>query len=132
MTPVQLLAALALAFPYSAPLFRLDTVSSLTTAAEAHGVPAPILAAVCFAESRINTDARSVSLCGTRVAHRYINGALSADIAARSLARRHAECGTWPRALVAYRWGLGCGAPDANGYAGRVLRMAQRIERRSR
>ena len=131
MTAAQLLAALALVFPQSAGLFRLETMTTLATAAASHGIPAQVLAAVCFAESRLATDPRAVSLCGTRVDHRYIDGALSADIAARSLARRHAECRTWPRALVAYRWGLGCGAPDANGYAGRVLAIANRIERRT-
>jgi hypothetical protein len=133
MTPVQALAALALVFPGSASSLRAEPVRLVVEAAERHHVPAPMLLAACWMESRLGTAPQYASLCGTRVAHVYVGSdALSADIAGRSLARRFGECGTWPRALVAYRWGLGCGAPDANGYAGRVLRMAQRIERRSR
>ena len=132
MTGAQLLGALALVFPYSAPLLRLDPIADIARASEVHDVPAAIVAAVCWQESRAGTDARAVSLCGTRIGHRYVDGALSADIAARSLARRHAECGTWARALVAYRWGVGCSAPDVSGYARRVLDVARRIDGRAR
>lgn len=127
MTSTTLVALLALAFPASAHLLRLDVVAALTRAADAHHVPAPVLAAVCWAESRVGTAPRYASLCGTRVHHAYVTGALSADIAALSLRRRRAECGSWMRALVAYRWGRGCSEPDANGYARRVLRVARRL-----
>ena len=128
MSPAAaLVAALALAWPDLAPMLRLDVAASVTNAATTHGVPVPMLAAVCFAESRMGTVARYASLCGTRVHHAYVNGALSADIAARSLRRRRAECGSWPRALAAYRWGRGCSSTDPTGYARRVLRVARRL-----
>jgi len=127
MSPAHHVALLALAFPASAHLLRLDVVAALARAADAHHVPAPVLAAVCWCESRVGTAPRYASLCGTRIHHAYVNGALSADIAALSLRRRRAECGSWPRALVAYRWGRGCLAADPTGYARRVLRVAQRL-----
>lgn len=127
MSPAALVALLALAFPASAHLLRLDVVAALTRAADAHHVPAPVLAAVCWAESRVGTAPRYASLCGTRVRHVYVSGALSADIAALSLRRRRAECGSWPRALAYYRTGRGCGSTDPTGYALRVLRVARRL-----
>ena len=127
MTAAALLAALALAFPASAALLRLDVADAIVRASTAHGVPVAIVAATCFAESRMGTAPRYASLCGTRVHHAYVSGALSADIAARSLARRHAECGTWSRALVYYRTGSGCGAADPTRYAPRVLAVARRL-----
>ena len=128
MSPAAaLVAALALSWPDIAPMLRLDVAASVTRAATTHGVPVAIVAGVCFAESRMGTAPRYASLCGTRVHHAYVNGALSADIAARSLRRRRAECGSWPRALVAYRWGSGCGRADSSGYARGVLRVARRL-----
>lgn len=127
MSPAHLVALLALAFPASAHLLRLDVVAALARAADAHHVPAPVLAAVCWCESRVGTAPRYASLCGTRIHHAYVNGALSADIAALSLRRRRAECGSWPRALAYYRTGRGCGSTDPTGYARRVLRVAQRL-----
>lgn len=127
MSPAHLVALLALAFPASAHLLRIDVVAALTRAADAHHVPAPVLAAVCWCESRVGTAPRYASLCGTRIHHAYVNGALSADIAALSLRRRRAECGSWPRALAYYRTGRGCGSTDPTGYARRVLRVAQRL-----
>ena len=127
MSPATLVALLALAFPASAHLLRLDVVAALTRAADAHHVPAPVLAAVCWAESRVGTAPRYASLCGTRIHHAYITGALSADIAALSLRRRRAECGSWMRALAYYRTGRGCGSTDPTGYARRVLRVARRL-----
>ncbi len=128
MSAASLLTLLALAFPASAHLLRLDVVASLVRAADTHHVPAPIVAAVSWLESRAGTAPRYASLAGVRINHAYIRSdALSADIAARSLARRRAECGGWLRALVAYRWGRGCSAPDATGYAPRVLALARRL-----
>mgnify|MGYP003658639605 CR=1 FL=1 len=127
MSPAaHLVALLAFAFPASAPLLRLDVADAIVRAAAAHHVPVAIVAAVCFAESRLGTVPRYASLCGTRVHHAYVSGALSADIAARSLARRRGECGSWPRALTSYRWGRGCGHADT-GYALRVLAVARRL-----
>lgn len=128
MSPAAaLVAALALAFPASAPLLRLDVADAITRAATTHHVPVAIVAAVAWAESRAGTAPRYASLAGVRVAHRYIRpDALSADIAARSLARRRGECGTWSRALTSYRWGRGCGHADT-GYALRVLAVARRL-----
>jgi hypothetical protein len=123
----QLLALLALAFPASAPLLRLDVADAIVRAANTHHVPVAIVAAVAWAESRAGTAPRYASLAGVRVAHRYIRSdALSADIAARSLARRHAECGSWPGALASYRWGRGC-STDPTRYAPRVLDVARRL-----
>jgi len=121
-----LIAALAFAFPSSAHLLRLDVADAITRAATTHGVPVAIVAAVSWAESRAGTAPRYASLCGTRVHHTYVSGALSADIAARSLARRHAECGGWLRALAAYRTGQGCRGNDG-GYGVRVLSVARRL-----
>ena len=127
MSPATLVALLALAWPDLAPLFRLDVAASVTRAADAHHVPAAIVAGVCFAESRMGTAPRYASLCGTRIRHVYVNGALSADIAALSLRRRRAECGSWVRALAYYRTGRGCASSDPTGYARRVLRVARRL-----
>lgn len=128
MTAVHLLALLALAFPASSSMLRLDAVALVVASADAHHVPAPILAGVCFLESRLGMAPRYASLCGVRVAHRYIRSdALSADIAARSLARRRAECGSWTRALAMYRWGGSCAVVDRTRYAPRVLAVARRL-----
>jgi len=123
-----LVAVLAVAFPASSHLLRLDVADAIVRAATTHHVPVAIVAAVSWAESRAGTAPRYASLAGVRVAHRYIRSdALSADIAARSLARRHAECGTWPRALVSYRWGRGCQDADPTRYAPRVMAVARRL-----
>lgn len=129
MSPAAaLVAALALAFPASSHLLRLDVADALTRAATTHHVPVAIVAAVAWCESRAGTAPRYASLAGVRVAHRYVhNDALSADIAARSLRRRRAECGSWPRALAYYRTGRGCSSTDPTGYARRVLRVARRL-----
>lgn len=129
MSPAAaLVAALALAFPASSHLLRLDVADAIVRAATVHHVPVAIVASVAWCESRAGTAPRYASLAGVRVAHRYIRSdALSADIAARSLARRRAECGSWPRALVSYRWGRGCSSADPTRYAPRVLRVARRL-----
>lgn len=128
MTAAHLVALLALAFPASAPLLRLDVAASLVAASATHGVPVEIVAAVAWAESRAGTAPRYASLAGVRVAHAYVRSdALSADIAARSLSRRRAECGTWLRALAAYRTGGGCSSSDPTRYAPRVLAVARRL-----
>lgn len=128
MSPAALLAALALAFPASSHLLRLDVADAIVRASTVHRVPVPIVAAVSWAESRAGTAPRYASLAGVRVAHRYVRSdALSADLAARSLARRRAECGSWPRALVSYRWGRGCQGADPTRYAPRVLAVARRL-----
>ena len=128
MCVLRAVALLALAFPASAHLLRLDVVAALTHAADAHHVPAPIVAAVCWAESRLGTAPRYASLCGVRVHHAYVRSdALSADLAALSLRRRRAECGSWPRALAYYRTGRGCSSTDPTRYGARVLAVARRL-----
>ena len=129
MSPAAaLVAALALAFPASSHLLRLDVADALTRAATTHHVPVAIVAAVAWCESRAGTAPRYASLAGVRIAHRYVRSdALSADIAARSLRRRRAECGSWPRALAYYRTGRGCSSTDPTGYARGVLRVARRL-----
>jgi hypothetical protein len=128
VTAAHLVALLALAFPASSHLLRLDVADAIVRAADAHHVPAPIVAAVSWAESRAGTAPRYASLAGVRVEHRYVRSdALSADIAARSLARRRLECGSWLRALTAYRWGRGCASTDPTRYAPRVLSVAHRL-----
>jgi hypothetical protein len=99
---------IALAFPGSARLLRLDVVTLLTRAADAAGVPTPLLGAGCWAESHVGTAPRYASLCGVRVRHAYVrDDARSATLAAGTLARRYAECRSWARALVAFRSGRG-------------------------
>lgn len=131
VTPAELLALLATAFPSVAPRVSLDVATALTSAAEAADVPAPLLAAVCWTESRLGTAPRAVSLCGVRLHHAFVrDDARSADIAARTLAHRRAECGSWTRALAAFRTGRGCHARDRSGYARRVLAVARRLDLR--
>lgn len=132
MTAVLLLAILAALFPSSASALRLSTMDAIVDAATEHHVPVAMLSAVCWMESRGGTAPRFASLCGVRIAHVYVrNAALSADIAGRSLSRRLAECGTWPRALVAWRFGRGCSVPDSTGYARRTIALAARITARA-
>jgi hypothetical protein len=128
VTPETLLALLALAFPSAAQRMRPEVAPMLTRAADAEGVPAPLLAAVCWTESRLGTAPRYASLCGIRVRHAFVrDDARSAGLAAGLLARRLAECGTWRRALVTFRSGRGCDAADPSGYADRVLAVARRL-----
>jgi len=123
-----LVAVLALTFPASSHLLRLDVADAIVRAATVHHVPVAIVAAVSWAESRAGTAPRYASLAGVRVHHVYVRSdALSVDIAARSLARRRAECGSWSRALVSYRWGRGCGGADPTRYAPRVMAVARRL-----
>jgi hypothetical protein len=83
-----LVAALALAFPASSHLLRLEVATALTRAASVHHVPVAIVAAVAWCESRAGTAPRYASLAGVRIAHRYIRSdALSADRAATGYAR---------------------------------------------
>ncbi|MDB4931132.1 MAG: hypothetical protein JWM10_3616 [Myxococcaceae bacterium] len=128
MTPETLLALLTLAFPSSAHRVRPEVAPLLTRAADVAAIPAPLLAAVCWTESRLGTAPRYASLCGIRVRHAFVrDDARSAELAAGLLARRFAECGTWRRALVAFRAGDGCRAADPSGYADRVLGVARRL-----
>lgn len=128
MTPAALVALLALAFPASAALLRLDAADAVVRAADVHHVPVAIVAAVSWAESRMGTAPRYASLAGVRIRHAYVRSdALSADLAARSLRRRRAECGSWPRALAYYRTGRGCSSTDPTRYGARVLAVARRL-----
>ena len=125
---MTLAAALALALVYAHP--AAVTVALVESAALAHGVPRTLLAAACWQESRLGTAPRYASLCGVRVRHVYVrDDVMSAHLAALSLARRRAECSSWPHALAAYRYGTGCGAADRTGYVRRTLALARRIER---
>ncbi len=129
MSPAELMALLTLAFPSAAPSLRMEVVTLLTRAADESDVPAPLLAAVCWIESRLGTAPRAASLCGMRLHHAFVrDDARSAELAARTLAHRRAECGSWSRALVAFRSGHGCAARDTTGYARRVLAVAQRLD----
>ena len=125
---MTLATALSLVLLYAHP--AAATVALVESAALAHGVPRALLAAVCFVESRLGTSPRYASLCGVRVRHVYVrDDVMSAHLAALSLARRHAECSSWPHALAAYRYGTGCGAVDRTGYVRRTLALQARIER---
>jgi hypothetical protein len=127
MTIEDLLLALTLFLGRAPPP---HTVSYVYDAATDVGVPPELVAALCTLESRMGTDPRAVSLCGTRVRGRYEpDPESSAWLAASSLGHWWATCRTWPRAIVAWRYGRGCAAPDPFGYAARALALAARLRR---
>lgn len=104
-------------------------------AARSERVDVSVLAAVCWQETRLGAPRRGdtraapyASLCGVRIAHRYVaDDARSATLAARSLRRHRARCRTWPRAVAAYRTDGVCGAPLGRGYALRATSLAARL-----
>ncbi len=97
-------------------------------AAASQGVPAAVLGAVCWSETRLGAWRAYASLCGVRLDHRYIaDDERSATIAARTLAHLFAQCRTWPRAFARYRTGGACGNPAGMGYALRTDGTAARL-----
>jgi hypothetical protein len=105
------------------------------SAARAEGVDVAMVAAVCWQETRLGAPRRGettsrpfASLCGVRIAHRYIaDDARSAALAARSLRRHRARCGSWPAAVSAYRTDGVCGAVRGRGYAAGAVALAGRL-----
>lgn len=105
------------------------------SAARAEGVDVAMVAAVCWQETRLGAPRRGettsrpfASLCGVRIAHRYIaDDARSAALAARSLRRHRARCHSWPAAVAAYRTDGVCGAVRGRGYAAGAVALAGRL-----
>lgn len=124
---MTLAAALLALWPWLAGV-PADPLRAVEVAAADYGVPLDVLAAVCWQESRLGLAPRYASLCGVRIAHRYVrDDGQSATIAARTLARAHARCGSWLRAVAAYRADGRCGSPAGLPYARRALGLAARL-----
>jgi hypothetical protein len=133
--------ALASLWPYldALPAAEVDAFERRAAIVEAAavdaGVDVAVLAAVCWQETRLgaprrgDTSARPyASLCGVRVGHRYVaDDADSARIAARSLLRHRARCGSWPSAVAAYRTNGRCGDGAGRDYAARAQSIARRL-----
>lgn len=115
---------LLLAMPLLAAqiLARPDYVLAVDQAARAEALPRGHLAAVCALES--GWGRAPGAWCG--VTHPRTPAPQQAQAAARILARMHRVCGSWPRALAAYRWGS-CAHPDTTGYVRRALALAERV-----
>jgi hypothetical protein len=116
--------ALILLFPSMAPWVRShpEIPQAIVQAAETHGVPAHILMAVCFTESRLGADMRTQLTCGVYRTPRD----RQADAAAHAIARWNVRCGSWRRALRMFRGSL-CSSPDPHGYVPRVMALAERL-----
>ena len=113
---VALLAAVLTLWRVAASPALTERTRLVAVAAARSGVPASLLAAVCWCESRLG--------------HRYVrDDAASADIAARSLAGLVRRCGTPAAALAAYRVAGVCADPRGAAYATIVLSTAGRIVR---
>lgn len=120
---------LAEALHHVYPCLHADpaVVAIVRDAAVAAGVPCALMASVCFVESRFGRDPRALSLCGVRLRGRYVRDAgRSAAIGARSLARHHARCRTWPSALIAWHQRGRCADRD-DGFARNVLGVWGRL-----
>lgn len=121
---MTLLELLMVALPALAPWVREHPrmVDRIALAAMVHGVPQPVLAAVCVVESGLGS---------ARVPHR-VCGVMNADnehqpeAAAHALARWHRVCGTWRGAMALFHHGRGC-QPGPDGYSIRAARLAARI-----
>ena len=100
------------------------TVAFLDEAARAEGVPVEHVFGVCLNESGAGTSRRPARLCGV-MRHAATMG-VQAEVAARSLARRYAECRTWDGAYARFNTGGRC-APNA--YARDVGRFVGRLVR---
>lgn len=100
------------------------TVAFLDEAARAEGVPVEHVFGVCLNESGAGTSRHPARLCGV-MRHANTLG-VQAEVAARSLARRFAECGSWAGAYARYNTGGRC-AP--NPYAADVGRFVVRVGR---
>lgn len=95
-----------------------------------HARSALLVAAVCFAESRAGLDGRAASRCGVRLHGHYVRDArIAVRVAAMSLLRWRRRCGNVRGAVLVYRHGRGCGAPDSTGYASAVLAVERRLHR---
>lgn len=133
--------ALAALWPYldALPPAEADAFERRAAIVEAAAVAAEVdvatLAAVCWQETRLGAPRRGdaharpyASLCGVRVAHRYVaDDARSAAIAARSLRRHRARCGSWPSAVAAYRTDGRCGDGRGRRYAASARELARRL-----
>lgn len=129
MSAAHLLATVLTLWRVAASPALTERTRLVAVAAARSGVPASLLAAVCWCESRLGS-APLASLCGVRLGHRYVrDDAQSADIAARSLAGLVRRCGTPAAALAAYRVAGVCADPRGAAYATIVLSTAGRIVR---
>lgn len=119
-----LVAALLALYPRLAPWVEAhpEIPRAVLAAADEHDVPASLLLAVCYTESRLGADPRTQLTCGVYRAPR----ARQAEAAAHAIARWRARCGSWRRALRMFRGGR-CDAPDPHGYVGRVTGLSSRI-----
>lgn len=135
---MSLAAALLTIFPHLAPYLSASPLGArvvyvaranvIESAARLQGVPVEVVGAVCWSETRLGVWRAYASLCGVRLDHRYVaDDDRSAEIAARTLGRLHARCGTWPRALARYRTGGPCGDPRGMGYALATVGTAERL-----
>lgn len=116
MSAAHLLATVLTLWRVAASPALTERTRLVAVAAARSGVPASLLAAVCWCESRLG--------------HRYVrDDAASADIAARSLAGLVRRCGTPAAALAAYRVAGVCADPRGAAYATIVLSTAGRIVR---
>ena len=136
--------ALAALWPYldALPAAEVAAFERRAAIVEAAAVDADVdvatLAAVCWQETRLGAPRRGdisarpyASLCGVRIAHRYVgDDARSAAIAARSLVRHRARCGSWPAAVAAYRTDGRCGDGRGRGYAASARALARRLAAR--
>lgn len=133
--------AFAALWPFLAdlPAAEVDAFERRAAIVEAAAVEAGVdvatLAAVCWQETRLGAPRRGdtvarpyASLCGVRIAHRYVaDDARSAAIAARSLLRHRARCGSWASAVAAYRTDGSCGAAAGRRYAATAQALARRL-----
>jgi hypothetical protein len=130
VSAAHLLATVLTLWRVSASPALAERTRLVAVAAARSGVPASLLAAVCWCESRLGSAPLYASLCGVRLGHRYVrDDAASADIAARSLAGLVRRCGSPAAALAAYRVAGVCADPRGAAYATIVLSTAGRIVR---
>lgn len=101
-------------------------VRAIEAAALAYGVDAPTVAALCALESGVGLNPRGrVIWCGAMRA----SPERQPFAAARALRQWRDLCRNPLRALVAWRYGDGCRAPDPSRYAVRATRLAARFAR---
>lgn len=101
-------------------------IRAIRRAAREYDVDAPTLAALCTLESRVGLDPRGQHLwCGAMRA----SPSRQPYAAARALRQWRDRCRTPAGAIIAWRYGNGCRAPDPNRYAVRIMRLARRYAR---
>lgn len=126
---MSLLEALVIALLLTFPRWQgyleshADVVTEIHDAAVAEGLPPALLLAVCSVESRLGASLHPHRLCGVLHAPREEQ----ARIAARSLVRRHANCGSWPGALRMFNSGS-CAREATPGYAASVMRVWRSLD----